>query len=36
MDKKFDDLTQEICDQAMNYIDFLNAPQEKIENEGPL
>lgn len=20
----------------MNYIDFLNAPQEKVENEGPL
>ncbi|CAD8062414.1 unnamed protein product [Paramecium sonneborni] len=33
IDKKFDDLNQDICDQAINFIEFLNIPKDKTEND---
>ncbi|CAD8155780.1 unnamed protein product [Paramecium octaurelia] len=32
-DKKFDDLTQDICEQAINFIDFLNISKDKTETD---
>ncbi|CAD8159644.1 unnamed protein product [Paramecium octaurelia] len=33
IDKKFDDLTQDICDQAINFIEFFNIPKDRTEND---
>ncbi|CAD8055296.1 unnamed protein product [Paramecium primaurelia] len=33
IDKKFDDLTSDICDQAINFIEFFNIPKDKTESE---
>ncbi|CAD8147679.1 unnamed protein product [Paramecium octaurelia] len=31
VERKFDDLTQDLCEQALNFIDFLNVHQDKVE-----
>ncbi|CAD8065344.1 unnamed protein product [Paramecium sonneborni] len=31
--KRFDELSQDLCEQALNFIDFLSIPQDKVEND---